>query len=134
MKKSIIIGLIIGIVVIVAIVLLILSNKSNESIEETNQMVDCGMMTNPECLMNRMNTCLPVTGKLMATDEVTEIGLIVLGVENETCHFQRSINNTIDVECYFPGQTITWNMIDQLFGNEQGVQSLIDTSCTLVQA
>ena len=132
------IGLIVGIVLILLIIgFFILTGNNNASNEnddtqggvDSNQMVDCGMMKNPSCFTNRMNECLPVTGTMTATDGSTEIGLTILGVENETCHFQRKINNVVDLNCYFPKGAMNWDTIDQTFGNEKGLQSVVDEAC-----
>ncbi|MDD4784553.1 MAG: hypothetical protein WC483_02020 [Candidatus Paceibacterota bacterium] len=71
----------------------------------SNEMVDCGTMEDPSCFMNRMNNCSPVTGKLTGNDG-TSIELIILGQENEKCHFQRKVNGTMDLNCLFPKGTM----------------------------
>ncbi len=77
-----------------------------------------------------MDKCLPVSAKVTgAGNEVIEI--IVLGKENKTCHFQRKINNILNLDCYFPGETITSDIMDQTFGNDKGLQDLVDKSCGL---
>lgn len=89
------------------------------------------MMDNPSCFANRMIGCLPVTGKMTTTDGIP-IELTILGVENETCHFQRKINNVMDMNCYFPKGTMNWDIIDQTFGNDKGLQSVVDDACKAV--
>lgn len=141
MKKGVIIGLVIGVVLILVIVgFFILTNKNNGSNEnansqngaDENQIVDCGKMENPTCFINRMVDCLPVTGTLLATDGVTEIGLTILGIENNKCHYQRKVNNVINQNCYFPIEAMSWDVIDQTFDNDKGLQSLVDESCQAV--
>lgn len=137
MKKGVLIGLIAGIIFILLIIgfLILTNNKtSNENggsqnENDINQMVDCGKLTNPSCFANRMNECLSVTAELTATDG-SAIGITILGVENETCHFQRKINNAVDLNCYFPKGTMNWDAIDQTFGNDKGLQSVVDEACT----
>ena len=96
---------------------------------DINQMVDCGKMEDPGCFMNRMNGCLPVTARMTASDGSTEIEMIILGVENETCHFQRKLNNVLNLNCYFPKGTMNWDTIDQTFGNDKGLQNVVDAAC-----
>jgi hypothetical protein len=136
MKKGAIIGIVVGIVLVLIIVFFLFINTKEGGTQSedinSNQMVDCGMMNNPACFSNRMSECLPVTGTMLATDGVTEIGLVILGVENETCHFQRKINNIIDLNCYFPKGTMNWDIIDQTFGNDKGLQSAVDEACKSV--
>jgi hypothetical protein len=130
MKKGVMIGLIIGGVLILLIIgffILTKNNPQNENVD-VNQMVDCGMVNNPQCFTNRMSECLPVTGEMTATDG-TPIELTILGIENETCHFQRKINNILDMNCYFPRGTMNWDTIDQTFGNDKGLQSVVDEAC-----
>jgi hypothetical protein len=139
MKKGVVIGLIIGVVLILVIVgFFVLSNNGeknyNQENSDSNEMIDCGMMDNPQCFSNRMSECLPVTGTLTATDGSTEIRLTILGVENETCHFQRKINNVVDMNCYFQKGTMNWDTIDQTFGNDKGLQSVVDEACKTVSA
>lgn len=136
MKRGIIIGIIVGIVLILGVGFLVLTNNENTSggnddpkNENPNEMINCGKMDNPSCFANRMNECLPVTGKMIATDGLTEIELTILGIENETCHFQRKINNVVDLNCYFPMGTINWDAIDQTFGNDKGLQKVVDDAC-----
>ncbi len=92
-------------------------------------MVDCGLAKDPACFVGRANGCLPVTVKMTGSDNKTEIGLTVLGIENDKCHFQRKINNTTDLNCYFPKGTNMMNAIDQTFGNDKGLQKVIDAAC-----
>jgi hypothetical protein len=138
MKKGVVIGLILGVVLILIIVgfFVLTSNKGNSQDEnvDPNEMIDCGMMDNPQCFSNRMSECLPVTGTLTATDGSTEIRLTILGVENETCHFQRKINNVVDMNCYFQKGTMNWDTIDQTFGNDKGLQSVVDEACKTASA
>lgn len=137
MKRGALIGIIAGAVLILVLGFFILTNKDNKNNtnngsqngNDINQMVDCGKATNPSCFANRMNECLPVTITMTATDGITEIGLTILGIENNTCHFQRKINNTVDLNCYFPKGTMNWDVIDQTFGNDKGLQSVVDSAC-----
>lgn len=96
---------------------------------DENEMVDCGLAEDPMCFMTRMSGCLPVTTKMMATDNTTQIDLTILGVEDEKCHFQRKINNVVDLDCYFPKGTLNWDTIDQMFGNDKGLQQVVDDNC-----
>jgi hypothetical protein len=77
------------------------------------------------------NGYLPVTGEMTGTDGSTKIELTILGVENETCHFQRKINNAVDLNCYFPKGTMNWDVIDQTFGNDKGLQKVVDDACKI---
>jgi hypothetical protein len=132
MKKGILIGVIVGVLLVLIAGFFILTNNGNSSQDENadpNQMVDCGMIQNPSCFSNRMTTCLPVTAKMMGSDGVTSIDMTILGYENETCHFQRKINNVLDLNCYFPKGNLTWDLIDQVFGNDRGLQNIVDDSC-----
>ncbi|MFA5230717.1 MAG: hypothetical protein WC422_05190 [Candidatus Paceibacterota bacterium] len=109
MKKFILILVIISIIVFAFFFL----NNSKKSITSTttttqlvsNEIVDCQTMENPSCFMNRMNSCLPVKGTLIGTDG-TPIEISILGQENDKCHFQRKLNNVIDLNCYFPKGTM----------------------------
>jgi hypothetical protein len=92
-------------------------------------MVDCGQAKDPSCFVGRANSCLPVTVKMMGSDNKTAIGLTVLGVENEKCHFQRKINDVMNLDCLFPKGTNMMNVIDQTFGNDKGLQKVVDDSC-----
>ena len=110
------------------------SNKNTNSQGETansTKMVDCGELTNPTCFSNRMNTCLPVTAKLTGNDG-SSIDLTILGVENETCHFQRKINGTLDLDCYFPKGTLSFDTIGQTLGDDKGLQDVVDNACKSV--
>jgi hypothetical protein len=138
MKRGIMIGMIIGIVLVIIIGFFILTNDKNVSNEDngsqkgtddSNKMVDCGMINNPTCFSNRMNECLPVTAKMIGTDGSTEIQITIIGVENETCHFQRKVNDIVNLNCYFPKGTMNWDTIDQTFGNEKGLQKVVDDAC-----
>lgn len=105
------------------------NNGAQEQNTDSNQMIDCGKIDNPTCFSNRMQNCLPVTAEMTATDGATRIDLTVLGSVNETCHFQRKINEVLNMDCYFPSGQLTWDLIDQTFGNDKGLQSIVDSSC-----
>jgi len=104
-------------------------SPSTKTQEET--MVDCSQVDDPACFINRMNGCLPVTTKMMGSDEKTTIEITILGVENEKCHFQRKINDVLDMDCYFPKGTLSVNTLDQMFGNDKGLQQVVDDACQL---
>jgi hypothetical protein len=137
MKKGVIIGLVIAVVLILIVVgFFIFSNKNIEDAQvEHNQnlaMVDCGAMDNPSCMLNRMTGCLPVTGTMTATDGTTQITLTIIGVEGDKCHYQRKINNVVNMNCNFPIDAMCWDIIDQTFGNDKGFQQIVDESCKSV--
>ena len=95
------------------------------------EMVDCGKAQDPFCFINRMNQCLPVTTKMTGSDNSTNIEITVLGEVNETCHFQRKINNVLNLDCYFPKGTMNMDTLDQTFGNDKGLQKVVDDNCKL---
>lgn len=132
MKKGVTIGIILVIAILLIIGFFVLTNKNSSqevnNNSDPNQMVDCGQMQNPSCFSARMSECLPVTAKLTGTDD-SSIDITILGVENNTCHFQRKVNNVIDLNCYFPRGTMSWDTIDQTFGNDKGLQKVVDDSC-----
>ena len=133
------IGLIVGVVLILLIVgFFVLTNNrgtpnqnmdSQKKVADPNQMVDCGQAEDPGCFLNRMSGCLPVTAKMVGTDGSTAIEITVLGQVNETCHFQRKLNNAIDMDCYFPKGTLNSDTLDQTFGNDKGLQKVVDDAC-----
>ncbi len=92
-------------------------------------IVDCSEAKDPGCFVNRMNGCLPVTAKMTGTDSTTTIDITILGIENDKCHFQRKINNVLNLDCYFPKGTMNWDTIDQTFGNDKGLQKVVDDAC-----
>lgn len=137
MKKGVIVGLIVGIILIIIAGVLILTNNNSNSgnnsrgiNEDINQMVDCGVMDNPACFSNRMSQCLPVTAKMVGADGST-IVLTILGVENETCHFQKTLteNSALNLDCYFPKGTMNFDTIAQTFGQDKGLQDVVDSAC-----
>jgi len=54
-------------------------------------MVDCGMASDPECFLNRMNGCLPVTAKMMGSDGETEIEITIFGSRKRKVPFSEKI-------------------------------------------
>lgn len=101
----------------------------SETPSDEKKMVDCGKAEDPTCFLNRMNGCLPVTVKMTGSDNKTEIEMTIFGIENEKCHFQRKVNNTIDLNCFFPKGTMNWDTIDQTFGNNKGLKKVVDDNC-----
>ena len=123
-------------VVLTAILLLFLSGCSQkqagaQQAADNNAMVDCGSSKDPSCFVNRMNQCLPVTAKMIASDGSTSIEITVLGQVNETCHFQRKLNDVLNIDCYFPRGTLNVDTLDQTFGNDKGLQSVVDANCKM---
>lgn len=133
MKKGIIIA-IVSVLIIIGGIIFVLDDKGgqkeDQSYVDDTKMVDCGQIQDPNCFFNRMGMCLPVSAKVTGSGGES-IEVIVLGKENGTCHFQRKINNVLNLNCYFPGEIITPDLIDQTFGNDKGLQDLVDTSCGL---
>lgn len=101
----------------------------SSSAEADKIMVVCSEAEGFGCFMNRMNGCLPVTVKGTGSDGKTVFEITILGVENEKCHFQRKINDVMDLNCYFPKGTMNWDTIDQTFGNDKGLQKVVDDAC-----
>ena len=134
-KKGLYIIIVVLVVIVIGAVLFFSGNNGAEQEAEEpateNEMVDCGLSEDPLCFMGRMDGCLPVTVKMIATDGTTEIDMTILGVENEKCHFQRKINNVVDLDCYFPKGTLNWDTIDQTFGNDKGLQQVVDDNCQM---
>ena len=93
------------------------------------EIVDCSKTNDPSCFLDRMNQCLPVTTKMTGSDGKTNIEITILGVENETCHFQRKINNVLNLNCFFPKGTLNMDTLDQTFGNDKGLQKVVDNAC-----
>ena len=106
------------------------ASESQKAAVDINQMVDCGKMENPSCFTDRMNQCLPVTAKMTGSDN-SDIVLTILGVENETCHFQRTVssNSALNMDCHFPKGTMNMDTLDQTFGNDRGLQKVVDDAC-----
>jgi hypothetical protein len=102
---------------------------ADETPSDEQKMVDCGMGEDPFCFINRMNACLPVTAEMVGSDGTTSIELTILGIENNTCHFQRKINNVLDLDCFFPKGTMNMDTLDQTFGNDKGLQEVVDAAC-----
>jgi hypothetical protein len=94
-------------------------------------MVYCGQADDPMCFIGRMNGCLPVTTKMMGTDGETSIEITILGVEDGKCHFQRKLNDVLDMNCYFPEGTLNMDTLDQIFGNDKGLQQVVDDACEM---
>lgn len=105
------------------------SPDKKEAPANDQAMVDCGLAADPGCFMNRMNSCLPVTTKMTGSDAKTAIEVTILGVENEKCHFQRKINNVMDLNCFFPKGTMNGDTFNQMFGNDKGLQKVVDDAC-----
>lgn len=138
MKNNKILYIIIVILAIVIIgggLLLFSGNKDGQKETQApaneNEMVDCGKLENPSCFFNRMNECLPVTAKLTGTDG-SNIEITILGIENDKCHFQRKVNGVLNLNCYFLKGTMSWDTIDQTFGNDKGLQKVVDDACKSV--
>ncbi len=93
-------------------------------------MVDCGEQEDPGCFMNRMNGCLPVTTKMTGSDDKTSIEITILGVEDEKCHFQRKVNDVLDLDCRFPKGTLNDDTLGQIFGDDKGLQQVVDDACS----
>jgi len=92
-------------------------------------MVDCSKTSDPSCFLNRMNGCLPVTTIMTGSDNKTVIEITILGVENDKCHFQRKIDNVLNMDCYFSKGTLNMDTLDQTFGNDKGLQKVVDDAC-----
>ncbi|MCX6709943.1 MAG: hypothetical protein NTV63_03275 [Candidatus Woesearchaeota archaeon] len=114
--------------ILAMIFLLGCAQKETQISADENEMVNCGKTEDPSCFISRMNQCLPVTAKMTGSDG-SNIDLTVLGIVNETCHFQRKINNVLNLDCYFPKGTMNMDTLDQTFGNDKGLQKVVDDAC-----
>jgi hypothetical protein len=105
--------------------------KGTQQFADENAMVDCSDSKDPSCFVNRMTQCLPVTAKMAASDSSTTIDITILGQVNDTCHFQRKINDVLNLDCYFPRGTLNMDTLDQTFGNDKGLKSVVDSACKM---
>lgn len=128
---------IIALVVVGGGLFLFLSNEGTQKETGVSQptttsktMVDCSTTSDPSCFLTRMNGCLPVTTNMTGSDGKTEIAITILGIENDKCHFQRKINNVLNLDCLFPKGTLNMDTLDQTFGNDKGLQKIVDDACT----
>ena len=141
-NKGLYLIIVILVLIIIGAGIFFLSNKGAEEKTEVGQpttatqtpaddkeMVDCGEAKDPTCFLNRMNECLPVTVKMTGSDNTTEIEMTILGIENDKCHFQRKINNVLNLDCYFPKGTLNMDTLDQMFGDDKGLQKVVDDAC-----
>ncbi len=141
MSKKVLYAVMVILVLVIVIGLIVFSknNTLKEASEQTQietqatvieeEMIDCGQAEDPGCFLSRMNGCLPVTTKMVGSDGSTSIDLTILGQENEKCHFQRKINGVMDMDCYFSKGTLNSDTLDQMFGNDKGLQKVVDESC-----
>jgi hypothetical protein len=138
-KKSLYI-IIVVLVLIVIGGLLVISNKgerkentlpsnTEQTVGNNQPVFDCGLAKDPSCFINKMTDCSPVTIKMMSSDNKASFDLTILGIENQTCHFQRKVNDVTDLNCFSPKGIMNWNTIDQTFGNEKGLQKVVDDAC-----
>ncbi len=135
MKKVLIISIIVGVIVLLILGFFVLNNKAGSETEQigdknSTPIYNCGKMENPSCFTSRMTQCSPVTAQLTSV-EGTILDITILGKENDKCHFQRKANNSINFNCYFLMNNLDsgWDLIDQTFGNEKGLQSVVDSAC-----
>lgn len=105
------------------------SSSAEQAVPADTTIVDCSEATNPSCFLDRMTECLPVTAKMTGSDGETAIEITILGIENDKCHFQRKLNGVLNLDCYFPKGTLNWDTIDQTFGNDKGLQKVVDDAC-----
>jgi PBP1b-binding outer membrane lipoprotein LpoB len=93
-------------------------------------IVDCSGASDPSCFISRMSGCLPAITKMTGSDSKTAIEITILGVENEKCHFQRKINNVLNMDCFFPKGTLNDKTLGQMFGTDNGLQKVVDDACS----
>ncbi len=81
---------------------------NNETDNTEVEMVDCGKSKDPSCFL-----------------------ITILVMENDKCHFQRKIDDTLSLDCYFPKGTLNMDTLGQMFGNDKGMQQIVDEACTI---
>jgi len=138
MKKHL--NIIIAVIILAIIVLGVLmfmkakkplknSSTPTTSVNTEEQMIDCSQSTDPQCFLSRVSTCSPVKAAMTSTDGNINIEIAILGIENGKCHFQRKINDALNLDCYFSKENLTGDVIDQTFGNDHGLQEIVDEAC-----
>ncbi len=136
MKKEALIGIIIGSLLILGAGIFIFLNLGSsppeQNIDDPNQMVDCGKMQSSECFAERMKECMPVTGQLVGPTDESIIEITILGEEDGKCHFERKKDDVLNIDCYFSKENLSWAFVEQAFGIEKGLKSVVEESCTVV--
>ncbi|MCX6737117.1 MAG: hypothetical protein NTW73_03480 [Candidatus Parcubacteria bacterium] len=53
----------------------------------------------------------------------------ILGIENGKCHYKLDVGGS-GVDCLFPSEALSDKLLNQLFGNAEGLEDVVATSCT----
>jgi len=82
-----------------------------------------------QCLTGYFLTCEPSEYKYTAKEG--SISFIVYGWQGSKCHFQTKGTASLPSDdCFFDAINLNAKTLNQLFGNEEGLQYVIDQSCS----
>jgi hypothetical protein len=54
----------------------------------------------------------------------------VHGLDNGTCHYSMIMNGVTGADCHFKPQDLTDKVLNQMFGNDEGQDAIIEEACT----
>ena len=95
---------------------------------EPENMFDCD--NNTLCLKQNFLTCSPAKMEFSGVQagKKVNVSVKVYGYENEKCRY-KMILGAESLECRFPEEALTEKVFNQLFGENEGQDSIIFESC-----
>ncbi len=118
------------IIIIAALVLAIgyLIFRSVAAPGAPSNLADC--KNNMICLKQNFLTCSPAKMEFSGVQSGKKVGVSVkvYGYEKEKCHYKMNVGSS-SLECYFPKETLTEKVFNQLFGEKEGQDNIILENC-----
>ena len=85
--------------------------------------------SDPQCIAKNFPTCTPAKAEMNGDNKDETIVISIHGFENEKCRYSMVMNGIVAVNCSFKKEELTSKVLNQMFGNKEGQDSIIAEAC-----
>ena len=100
------------------------SNTANNVQKTADGKIICSDI---QCLASNFFSCTPA--ELKMANEGQTVTITVYGLETEKCHFTMVFGSVTAADCHFNQGDLTQKVFNQMFGNPEGQDAIIDEAC-----
>lgn len=93
-------------------------------VQQTSEPIQC---SDPPCLGQYFPSCTPA--ELVMTGDGQSMTITIHGFENGRCHFSMVFGNVTAADCYFKTEDLNDQVLNQMFGNDEGQDAVIAEAC-----
>lgn len=83
---------------------------------------------NMSALSKNFLACTQYSLTSPSSDNTQSFTVSILGIENSKCHYKLDVGGH-GLDCLFPTSALSGKLLNQVFGNEEGLSSVVSDNC-----